>query len=89
MQQAKSNKSIRRILSLALVLLMSVSMLGVGVSAETASPLKGTTISLGSELVVNFYAEVADAEGAAMTFSVNKNTKTVPVTQARHIEGNL
>ena len=89
MQQAKSNKSILRILSLALVLLLLVGMLGVGVSAETASPLKGTTVSLGSELVVNFYAEVTDTEGAAMTFCVNENTKTVPVTQARHIEGNL
>ena len=89
MQKATSNKSILRILSLALVLLMSVGMLGVGVSAETASPLKGTSVSLGSELVVNFYAEVTDTEGAAMAFSVGEDTKTVPVAQARHIEGNL
>lgn len=89
MQKAKSNKSILRILSLALVLLLSVSMLGVGVSAEPASPLKGTSVTLGSELVVNFYAEVADTEGAAMTFRVNGTTRTVPVTEARHIESNL
>lgn len=89
MQKATSKKSILRIVSLALVLLLSVGMLGVGVTAETASPLKGTSVSLGSELVVNFYAEVTDAEGAAMTFRVGKDTKSVPVTQARHIEGNL
>ena len=89
MQKATSKKSILRIVSLALVLLMSVGMLGVGVSAETASPLKGTSVSLGSELVVNFYAEVTDTQGAAMTFSVGKDTKSVSVTQARHIEGNL
>ena len=89
MQKATSNKSILRIFSLALVLLMSVGMLGVGVFAEPASPLKGTSVSLGSELVVNFYAEVTDTEGAVMTFSVNGATQTVPVTQARNIEGNL
>ena len=89
MQKATSNKSILRILSLTLVLLMSVGMLGVGVSAEPASPLKGTSVSLGSELVVNFYAEVTDTEGAAMTFCVNEDAKTVPVAQARHVEGNL
>ena len=89
MQKATSHKSILRILSLALVLLMSVGMLGVGVSAEPANPLKGTSVSLGSELVVNFYAEVTDTEGAAMTFCVEEDTKTVSVTQARHIEGNL
>ena len=89
MQKATSNKSILRILSLALVLLLSVSMLGVWVSAESASPMKGTSVTLGSELVVNFYAEVANTEGAAMTFRVNGATQTVPVKQARHIEGNL
>lgn len=89
MQKATSNKSILRILSLALVLLLSVSMLGVWVSAESASPMKGTSVTLGSELVVNFYAEVTDTEGATMTFSVNGATQTVPVKQARHIEGNL
>jgi len=89
MQKATSNKSILRILSLALVLLLSVGKLGVGVTAETASPLKGTSVSLGSELVVNYYAEVTDTEGAAMTFGIGEGTKTVPVTQARHVEGNL
>ena len=89
MQKATSKKSVLRILSLALVLLMSVGILGVGVSAEPASPLKGTSVSLGSELVVNFYAEVTDTEGAAMTFCVNEDAKTVPVAQARHVEGNL
>ena len=89
MQQAKSIKSILRILSLALVLLMSVGILGVGVSAEPANPISGTSVTLGSELVVNFYAEVTDTEGAAMTFRVGEDTKTVSVTQARHIEGNL
>lgn len=86
MQKAKS---ILRILSLALVLLMSVSMLGVGVSADSANPLKGTSVTPGSALVVNFYAEVADTENAAMTFCVNEDTKTVPVSQAQHVEGNL
>ena len=89
MQKATSKKSILRIVSLALVLLLSVGMLGVGVSAETASPLKGTSVSLGSELVVNFYAEVTDTEGAAMTFGIGEGTKTVPVAQARYVEGNL
>ena len=89
MQKATSNKSILRILSLALVLLLSVSMLGVWVSAESASPIKGTSVTLGSELVVNFYAEVTDTEGAAMTFCVGEDTKTVSVTQARYVEGNL
>lgn len=89
MQKATSNKSIQRILSLALVLLLSVSMLGVGVFAEPASPLKGTSVTLGSELVVNFYAEVTDTEGAMMTFCVGEDTKTVSVTQARHVEDNL
>lgn len=89
MQKATSNKSILRILSLALVLLMSASMLGVGASAENASPLKGTSVSLGSELVVNFFAEVADTDSAAMTFRVCGAAQTVPVTQARHIEDNL
>ena len=79
MQKATSSKSILRILSLALVLLMSVGMLGVGVSAEPVSPLKGTSVTLGSELVVNFYAEVANTEGAAMTFCVNEDTKTLVV----------
>ena len=54
MQKETSKKSVLRILSLALVLLMAVGMLSVGVSAEPASPLKGTSVSLGSELVVNF-----------------------------------
>lgn len=89
MQKATSNKSILRILSMALVLLLLAGMLTVGISAETADPLKGTSVSLGSELVVNFYAEVTDTEGAAMTFGVNGAAQTVPVTQARHIEGNL
>lgn len=89
MQKAKSNKRILRVLSLALVLLLSVSMLGVGVAADTASPLKGTSVTLGSELSVNFYAEVTDTEAAAMTFQVNGVTQTVPVSQARHEEGNL
>ena len=89
MQKATGNKSILRMFSLALVLLMSVGMLGVGVSAETPSPLKGTSVSLGSELVVNFYAEVTDTNGAAMTFCVGGDTKTVPVADARNIEGNL
>lgn len=89
MQKATSNKSILRILSVALVLLLSVSMFGAGVSAETASPLKGTSVTLGSELAVNFYAEVTDTNAAAMTFLVNGATQTVPVTKAKHIENNL
>ena len=68
---------------------MLVGVLGVGVSAETASPLKGTSVTLGSGLAVNFYAEVADTEASAMTFCVKGTTQTVPVTQAQHIEGNL
>ena len=89
MKKATSNKSMLRILSMALVLLMSVGMLGVGGSAETVSPLKGTSVTLGSELVVNFYAEVTDTENASMTFGIKGATHTVPVTQARHVEGNL
>lgn len=89
MHKAIVNKRILRVLSLALALLLMASMLSVGVFAETESPLKGTTVSLGSELVVNFYAEVTDTEGAVMTFSINGATQTVSVTDARHIEGNL
>lgn len=89
MRKAISNKSILRALSLMLVLLLSVSIFGSGVSAETASPFKGISVTLGSDLTVNFAAEVTDTKGAAMTFSVNDTTKTVPVTQARNIEGNL
>lgn len=89
MQQATSKKSILRIVSLALVLLLSVGALGIWAFAETASPMKGTSVSLGSELVVNFYAEVTDTQDAAMTFGIGAQTKTVPVTQAQHVEGNL
>lgn len=89
MQKATGNKSILRIVSLALVLLLSAGALGIWAFAETASPLKGTSVSLGSELVVNFYAEVTDTEGAAMTFGIGTESKTVPVTQAQHMEGNL
>ena len=89
MQKTRSNKSILRILSLTLVLVMWVGMLGICASAETVSPLKGTSVTLGSELSVNFYAEVTDTEGAVMTFCIDQDTKTVPVTQAQHVEGNL
>lgn len=91
MQKAIRSKSSLRILSLALALLLSVSLLGtgaVGVSAET-DPFKGTSVTLGSALTVNFYAEVADTENAVMTFQVNGSTQTVPVAQAQHIEGSL
>ena len=89
MQQATSKKSILRIVSLALVLLLSVGALGIWAFAETASPMKGTSVSLGSELVVNFYAEVTDTQGAEMTFGIGAQTKTVSVAQAQHVEGNL
>ena len=89
MRKAISNKRMLRAYSLMLVLLLSVSMLGAGVSAETVSPIKGISVTLGGDLTVNFRAEVVDTEGATMTFQVNSTTQTVPVTQARHIEENL
>lgn len=89
MQQAKSNKSILRVLSLALALLLTVSALGTYSAAAAVDPFKGTSVALGSEINVNFYAEVTDTEGAVMTFQVGGSTQTVPVTQAQYVEGNL
>ena len=89
MRKAISNKSMWRVLSLMLVLLLSVSMFGAGVSAEMASPFKGTSVTLGSALIVNFTAEVTDTENAVMTFQVDDTTQTVPMSKAQHVEGNL
>ena len=89
MRKATSNKSMLRALSLMLVLLLSVGMLGSGVSAEAENPFKGISVTLGSDLTVNFSAEVADTENAVMTFHVNGTTQTVPVTQAQHAGGNI
>lgn len=89
MRKATSNKSMLRALSLMLVLLLSVGMLGSGVSAEAENPFKGISVTLGSDLTVNFSAEVADTENAVMTFHVNGTTQTVPVTQAQHADGNI
>lgn len=89
MQQAKSNKSILRVLSLVLALLLTVSALGTYSAAEAVDPFKGTSVALGSEITVNFYAELTDTEGAAMTFQVGGTTQTVPVTQAQYVEGKL
>ena len=78
-----------RILSLLLSVLLLAGMLSAGVAAEETGPFQGTSVTLGSNLLVNFYAEVTDTEGAVMTFLVNGSEQSVPVTQARHIEGNL
>lgn len=78
-----------RVLSLLLSILLMAGMLSAGVTAEGASPFQGTSVTLGSNLLVNFYAEVTDTEGAVMTFLVNGSEQTVAVTEARHIEGNL
>lgn len=78
-----------RILSLLLSVLLMASMLSVGVVAEGSSPFQGTSVTLGSNLLVNFYAEVTDTEGAVMTFLVDGSEQSVPVTQARHIEGKI
>ena len=78
-----------RILSLLLSILLLAGMLSAGVAAEEAGPFQGTSVTLGSNLTVNFYAEVTDTEGAVMTFLVQGSEQSVPVTQARHVEGNL
>lgn len=78
-----------RILSLLLSILLLAGMLSVSVVAEGTSPFQGTSVTLGSNLTVNFYAEVTDTEGAVMTFLVQGSEQSVPVTQARHVEGNL
>lgn len=78
-----------RILPLLLSILLLAGMLSAGVAAEETGPFQGTSVTLGSNLLVNFYAEVTDTEGAEMTFLVNGSEQSVPVTQARHIEGNL
>ena len=78
-----------RILSLLLSILLLAGMLSVGAFAEQTSPFQGTSVTLGSNLTVNFYAEVTDTEGTVMTFLVNGSEQSVPVTQARHVEGNL
>ncbi len=78
-----------RILSLLLSVLLLAGMLSAGVAAEETGPFQGTSVTLGSNLLVNFYAEVTDTEGAVMTFLVNGSEQSVPVTQARHVEGNL
>lgn len=92
MEKATRKLSVKRILSLALALLLLVGLLGsapVEATAETANPFQGTSLSLGSELVVYFYAEVTNTDAATMTFTVNGSEQTVSMTEARHIEGNL
>lgn len=92
MKQAKSHFGIVRIVSLALALLLSANLLGagsLGVSATADSQIKGTSVTLGDELVLNFFAEVTDTQGAVMTFQVGGGTQTVAVTQAQNVEGNL
>ena len=84
-----SKNLIRRILALTLSVLLTAGMLSVGALAEESSPFHSTSISLGSELSVNFYAEVTDTENAVMSFKVNGDSQTVSVQNARHIEGNL
>ena len=84
-----SKKLTRRILALLVSVLLVTGMLSVGAFAAENSPFQGTSISLGSDLTVNFYAEVTDTAHAVMTFKVNGGFSSVSVQNAKHIEGNL
>ncbi len=83
-------KSIR-VLSLALMLLMTIGLFGTAFAgaAENADPFKSASVTLDDALTVNFTVEVTDTENAVMTFLVSGVTKSVPVSQARHIGGSL
>ncbi len=83
-------KSIR-VLSLALVLLLTIGLLGTvfAGATETADPFKSASVTLDDALTVNITAEVTDTENATMTFSVSGSTTSVPVSQARHVGDNL
>jgi len=75
----------QRILAPMLIVLLIAGVLFVGAFAEGTNPFQGTSVTLGSNLVVNFYAEVEDTEGAVMTFL----DQSVSVKDAQHIDGNL
>ncbi len=77
--------------SLALALLLTVSLLGAAFvgAAESADPFKSASVTLDDALTVNFIAEVTDTENAIMTFMVAGATKELPVSQAQHVEGSL
>lgn len=73
----------QRILALLLCALMTVSMLSLSAFAEGTDPFQGTSVTLGSDLLVNFYAQVTDSQNASMTFVVGETTHTVPAAQAQ------
>lgn len=78
-----------RVFALLLSISLLVVALSVGAFADGTDPFQGTSVTLGSNLTVNFYAEVTDTEGAEMTFLVNGSEQSVPVSQAQNIEGDL
>ncbi len=79
------------IFSLALALLLTVSLLGAAFAsaAEQADPFKSASLTLDDALTVNFIAEVTDTENAVMTFEVAGTTKSLSVSEAKHVEGSL
>lgn len=79
----------QRILALLLCALLTVSMLSLSAFAEENSPFQGTSVTLGSNLLVNFYAQVTDTQNASMSFTVGGSTQTVPVVEAQQIEDGL
>lgn len=79
----------QRILALLLCALLTVSMLSLSAFAEENSPFQGTSVTLGSNLLVNFYAQVTDTQNASMHFTVGGSTQTVPVVEAQQIEDGL
>ena len=84
----------RRVLAFLLSVLLMAGSLSVSAFAEETSPFQGTSVTLASNLIVNFYVEVQDTAGAQMTFLVKDSgykdhEETVAVSQAEHVEGNL
>lgn len=83
-----------RVLALLLSVLLTAGTLSMGAFAEEASPFQGTSVTLASNLIVNFYVEVQDTAGAQMTFLVKDSgykdhEETVPCLKAECVEGNL
>jgi hypothetical protein len=83
-----------RVLAFLLSVLLMTGSLSVSAFAEETSPFQGTSVTLADNLIVNFYVEVQDTDGAQMTFLVKDSgykdhEETVPVSQAEHVEGNL
>ena len=83
-----------RVLAFLLSVLLMTGSLSVSAFAEETSPFQGTSVTLASNLIVNFYVEVQDTTGAQMTFLVkdsgyNDREVIVPVSQAEKDEEGL